>query len=79
VDDAPHLAERPGRKLSSGTIALQAHDPGSLVYYRNIRVKTPATIAAAAKPAATQSKTKRRSTSRRRMIRKRAACRRRCR
>lgn len=27
------------RKLSSGTFALQAHDPGSKVYYRNIRVK----------------------------------------
>ncbi|MBI1371838.1 MAG: DUF1080 domain-containing protein [Phycisphaera sp.] len=29
----------PGRKLSHGTFALQAHDPKSLVYYRNIRVK----------------------------------------
>ncbi|HMO85041.1 MAG TPA: DUF1080 domain-containing protein, partial [Lacipirellulaceae bacterium] len=28
-----------GRKLSSGTIALQAHDPGSVVRYRNIRIK----------------------------------------
>ena len=27
------------RKLSSGTFALQAHDPGSEVHYRNIRVK----------------------------------------
>lgn len=26
-------------KLSSGTFALQAHDPGSTVYYRNIKVK----------------------------------------
>lgn len=26
-------------KLSSGTFALQAHDPNSKVYYRNIRVK----------------------------------------
>ncbi len=26
-------------KLSEGTFALQAHDPGSTVYYRNIRVK----------------------------------------
>lgn len=26
-------------KLGSGTFALQAHDPGSTVYYRNIRVK----------------------------------------
>ena len=27
------------RKLSQGTFALQAHDPGSVVRYRNIRVK----------------------------------------
>ncbi|WP_411845884.1 DUF1080 domain-containing protein [Roseibacillus persicicus] len=27
------------RKLSEGTFALQAHDPGSTIYYRNIRVK----------------------------------------
>ena len=26
-------------KLSSGTFALQAHDPGSEVHFRNIRVK----------------------------------------
>jgi hypothetical protein len=29
----------PGRRLSQGTIALQAHDPGSTVMYKNIRVK----------------------------------------
>jgi len=45
ADGASRLAERPGRNLSSGTIALQAHDPGSLVYYRNIRIKTPSTAA----------------------------------
>ena len=28
-----------GRKLSSGTFALQGHDPGSTVYYRNIMVR----------------------------------------
>ena len=28
-----------GRKLSQGSFALQAHDPGSAVYFRNIRVK----------------------------------------
>ncbi len=28
-----------GRKLSSGTFALQAHDPGSVIHYKNIRVK----------------------------------------
>ena len=27
------------RKLSQGTFALQAHDPGSEIHYRNIRVK----------------------------------------
>lgn len=39
----PDNAERPkgseDRKLSSGTFALQGHDPGSKVYYRNIMVK----------------------------------------
>ncbi len=63
VPDAPHLAERPGRVFSSGTIALQAHDPGSLVYYRNIRIKTPST--AAAESAVTQCKKKRRKLRRR--------------
>ncbi|MEX2176463.1 MAG: DUF1080 domain-containing protein [Pirellulaceae bacterium] len=29
----------PGRHIDSGTFALQAHDPGSTVLYRNIRVK----------------------------------------
>ena len=28
-----------GRKLSSGTFALQGHDPGSTVYYKNIMVR----------------------------------------
>jgi hypothetical protein len=28
-----------GRKFSEGSIALQAHDPGSTVYYRNLRIK----------------------------------------
>jgi len=31
--------DMPGRKLSSGTIALQGHDPGSEVYYKNIMIK----------------------------------------
>lgn len=39
----PVPAERPdnmkGRLLSSGTIAIQGHDPGSVVYYRNIMVR----------------------------------------
>jgi hypothetical protein len=29
----------PDRRLASGTIALQGHDPGSTVYYKNIRIK----------------------------------------
>ncbi len=29
----------PGRRIGAGTIALQAHDPGSTVYYKNIRIK----------------------------------------
>lgn len=29
----------PGRVLSDGTIALQGHDPGSTVRYKNIRIK----------------------------------------
>jgi hypothetical protein len=28
-----------GRKLASGTFALQVHDPGSTVWYRNLQVK----------------------------------------
>ena len=32
-------AVKDGRKLSAGTVALQAHDPGSEVHYRSIRVK----------------------------------------
>ena len=31
--------EKGGRKLSSGTFALQGHDPKSVVYYKNILVK----------------------------------------
>jgi hypothetical protein len=29
----------PGRRIGSGTIALQGHDPGSTVDYKNIRIK----------------------------------------
>jgi hypothetical protein len=33
-------ASRPfERKLSDGTFALQGHDPGSVIRYKNIRVK----------------------------------------
>jgi len=33
------LRQSPARKLSSGTFALQGHDPKSVVYYRSIKVK----------------------------------------
>lgn len=33
------VGEFPGRRISPGTIALQGHDPGSTVYYKNIRIK----------------------------------------
>ena len=29
----------PGRRISSGTFCLQGHDPKSIVYYKNIKVK----------------------------------------
>ncbi len=29
----------PGRLIGSGTLALQGHDPNSVVYYKNIRIK----------------------------------------
>lgn len=29
----------PDRRIAAGTIALQGHDPGSTVYYKNIRIK----------------------------------------
>lgn len=39
----PENAERPAemkdRLLSSGTIALQGHDPGSVIYYRKVMIK----------------------------------------
>ncbi|MFN7921774.1 MAG: DUF1080 domain-containing protein [Bryobacteraceae bacterium] len=31
--------DMPGRVLSHGTVALQGHDPGSTVRYKNIRIK----------------------------------------
>jgi hypothetical protein len=38
-DDYQAPQGNPGRVLLSGTFAIQAHDPGSKVYYRNIVVK----------------------------------------
>ena len=37
----PEDWERSGRKIGEGTIALQGHDPKSIVYYKNIMVKVP--------------------------------------
>jgi len=34
-------ADRPHRRLGHGTIALQAHDPNSTVYFKNIEIKLP--------------------------------------
>ena len=38
-DAATDPNRRPGRILSSGTIALQGHDPGSIVHFRKVEVK----------------------------------------
>jgi hypothetical protein len=37
--DAVAPPDREGRRLSSGTFALQCHDPGSKVFFRNLRVR----------------------------------------
>jgi hypothetical protein len=37
--DWPGTRDFPGRRIGAGTIALQAHDAGSTVYYKNIRIK----------------------------------------
>lgn len=40
--NAPRPAERAGRKLKpeGGALALQGHDPGSVFYFKDIRIKT---------------------------------------
>ncbi len=38
-DSVYRTRSMPGRILSSGTFALQCHDPNSVVYYKNLRVK----------------------------------------
>ena len=35
----PEGLVRPERQLSRGTVALQGHDPGSVVYYRNLKIR----------------------------------------
>jgi hypothetical protein len=37
--NGPEVPGSPQRKLDHGTFALQCHDPGSKVFYRNLRVK----------------------------------------
>ncbi len=37
--NGPDVPDHPGRKLGHGTFALQCHDAGSKVLYRNLRVK----------------------------------------
>ena len=38
-ENPPHTKAMPGRMLKSGTFALQAHDPGSVVYFKDILVR----------------------------------------
>ena len=38
-DPATALKNMPGRKLGSGTLALQGHDPKSTTYYKDIQLK----------------------------------------
>lgn len=38
-DPSKSLNNMPGRKLSEGTIALQAHDPNSTTYYKDLFIK----------------------------------------
>lgn len=38
-DNKPAFDDNFERRLGSGTFALQAHDPNSTIYYKNIRVK----------------------------------------
>jgi Domain of Unknown Function (DUF1080) len=37
--NGPEVPGQPDRKLDHGTFALQCHDPGSKVFYRNLRAK----------------------------------------
>jgi hypothetical protein len=41
-ENPEHLEKMPGRKIGSGTIAFQAHDPKSVVFYKDIYLKVPA-------------------------------------
>jgi hypothetical protein len=39
AEDANRTGNLGDKKLSSGTIALQAHDPGSVIYYKSVKIK----------------------------------------
>ena len=38
-DPAKTLKGMPGRKLGEGTIALQGHDPKSVIHYKELRIR----------------------------------------
>jgi hypothetical protein len=38
-DKPEHVRQSPGRRLGKGTFCLQAHDPGSTVFFKDIQVK----------------------------------------
>ena len=38
-ENPEHLKKMPGRKIGRGTIALQAHDPKSIVHFKDLKVK----------------------------------------
>ena len=38
-ENPEHLKKMPGRKLGSGTIGIQAHDPESVVHYKDLQLK----------------------------------------
>ncbi|OOG78544.1 DUF1080 domain-containing protein [Algoriphagus sp. A40] len=39
AEDTKRAGNLGDKKLSSGTVALQAHDPASVIYYRSVKVK----------------------------------------
>ncbi len=38
-DNVEHLPDREQKHLSSGTFALQGHDPASKVFFKEVKVK----------------------------------------
>lgn len=39
TDESPHLRGNPGRRIGSGTMAIQAHDPNSVIHYKEIYIR----------------------------------------